>query len=46
MKEKSINSFPGEKKGIIKILIKNTDKEESVQLRFDLDFDDQKSINS
>lgn len=41
MKEKVIKSFPGQKKGIIKILIKYSDIEESVQLSFDLDFDDQ-----
>ncbi|WP_197247445.1 hypothetical protein [Cytobacillus firmus] len=46
MKENNNKPFPGQKKGIIQILIKNTDIEESVQLRFDLDFDDQKSINS
>jgi hypothetical protein len=40
MKEKNIKSFPGQEKGIIQILIKNTDLEESVQLRFDLKFDD------
>ncbi len=39
MKEQNIKSFPGQEKGIIQILIKQTDKEESVQLRFDLIFD-------
>ncbi len=40
MKEKNIKSFPGQEKGTIQILIKQTDTEESVQLRFDLKFDD------
>ena len=40
MKEKLIKPFPGQKKGMIKILIKLSDKEESVQLSFDLDFDE------
>ncbi|WP_285846409.1 hypothetical protein [Niallia sp. MER TA 168] len=44
MKEKNIKSFPGQQKGIIQILVKHTDtEEESVQLRFDLEFDDQES---
>lgn len=41
MKVKVIESFPGQKKGIIKILIKHSDLEQSVQLSFDLVFDDQ-----
>ncbi|MGG0175204.1 MULTISPECIES: hypothetical protein [Bacillaceae] len=40
MKETNIKSFPGQEKGIIKIIIKTTDKEESVQLRLDLKFED------
>ncbi|MFD0828464.1 hypothetical protein ACT8ZR_22820 [Neobacillus sp. M.A.Huq-85] len=40
MKEKNFKSFPGQEKGIIQILIKQTNVEESVQLRFDLEFDD------
>jgi hypothetical protein len=39
MKEKTIKSFPGQEKGIIQILIKHTDTEDSVQLRFDLEFE-------
>ncbi|CAH2717203.1 hypothetical protein BACCIP111895_04393 [Neobacillus rhizosphaerae] len=46
MKEKNIKSFPGQEKGIIQILIKQKDVEESVQLRFDLEFDDPCPINS
>jgi hypothetical protein len=41
MKEKVIKSFPGQEKGIIQIFIKNSDAVESVQLRFDLKFDEQ-----
>lgn len=44
MKENNIKSFPGQEKGIIQILIKHTDAEESVQLRFDLEFDEQGTI--
>jgi hypothetical protein len=39
MKEKNIKSFPGQEIGIIQILIKHTDVEESIQLRLDLEFD-------
>ncbi|WML57452.1 hypothetical protein [Neobacillus sp. PS2-9] len=46
MKENNIKSFPGQEKGIIQILIKQTDVEESVQLRFDLEFDDSCPKNS
>lgn len=37
MAKKDVKPFPGEEKGIIQILIKHTDSEESVQLRFDFD---------
>lgn len=40
MKEEVIKAFPGQQKGIIKIFVKETDTEESVQLRFDFAFDD------
>ncbi|MEH7110218.1 hypothetical protein [Bacillus sp. JJ1764] len=43
MKENNIRYFPGQEKGIIQILVKRSDTEESVQLRFDLEFDDQES---
>jgi hypothetical protein len=46
MKEKNIKSFPGQGRGIIQILIKQTDVEESVQLRLDLEFDDSCPNNS
>lgn len=46
MKEKNIKSFPGQEKGIIQILIKHTDVEESVQLRLDLEFEDPCPKNS
>jgi hypothetical protein len=39
-KEENIKLFPGQEKGIIKIFVKDIDEEESVQLRFDLDFED------
>ncbi|MGO5010646.1 hypothetical protein ACTQ5K_01995 [Niallia sp. Sow4_A1] len=43
MKEDNIKFFPGQEKGIIKIFVKDTDAEESVQLRFDFVFDDLES---
>lgn len=43
MKEKIIKSFPGQERGIIQILIKHADTEESVQLSLDLEFDDLES---
>ncbi|MGD6779975.1 hypothetical protein ACQCT3_11745 [Sutcliffiella horikoshii] len=46
MNKQLINAFPGDKKGIIKILIKHSDLEESVQLSFDLDFNNQDVKNS
>lgn len=46
MKEINIKSFPGKEIGIIQILIKHTDVEESIQLSLDLKFDDPCPCNS
>jgi hypothetical protein len=46
MKEQIFKAFPGHKKGVIKILIKHSDIEESVQLSFDWDFNDQEMKDS
>jgi hypothetical protein len=46
MKEKNIKPFPGQEKGIIQILIKHIDTEESVQLKFDFEFEEQCPNNS
>ncbi|MEF2095138.1 hypothetical protein [Peribacillus sp. NPDC058075] len=43
MKEKEREDFPGQEKGIIKIFIKNSVEEESVQLRFELDSEERNS---
>ncbi|MDQ0253937.1 hypothetical protein J2S74_001310 [Evansella vedderi] len=43
MKENKLNQFPGQQKGSIQILIKRSEKPESVQLRLDLNFEDDTS---
>ena len=40
MRGKIDKPFPGQETGVIKILFKNTDTEDSVQLRFDIKFDE------
>ncbi|WP_339173779.1 hypothetical protein MKY51_15710 [Solibacillus sp. FSL R5-0691] len=42
MKEKILSPFPGQKIGVIKILIKPSNQNGSVQLKLDLDFKDNK----
>jgi hypothetical protein len=43
VKEEINKPFPGQENGIIQILFKNSVIEDSVQLRMDLQFEDQKS---
>jgi hypothetical protein len=45
MREKEVKSFPGQEKGVIQVLIKHSDEEESIQLRFDFEFKGHTSNN-